>query len=329
MGREATGLSHKARVGTPSVKDAMLLLLRLVIAVVSMVVAYGLGTMVMGDTSVPLTPQEAGQAGTALVTVATASALVLSFLVLRSTLRGVRLMGALMLVHFGVETFMTQIETLYFNNAVQMGSEMLLGIIAAGAVRALVFAPVAVILFGKVKPLGQPPVPGRPRAACRLWPCLLALGTLYAMIYFGFGYFVAWQWEDVRLYYSGTAAMKPFLAHFRDLFLSDNPSIVPFQLLRGVLWTGLALLVVRMARLKRWKAALTVGSAFVVLVALPLRLFPNPYMPPTVRQAHFCEILFSMLFYGGVAGWILHGPAEADCSTGPVAGASDTSVRDV
>jgi hypothetical protein len=122
-----------------------------------------------------------------------------------------------------------------------------------------------------------------------------------------FGYFVAWQWEETRLYYTGATTIKPFFNHFRDLFLKEDPLIVPFQLLRGALWAGLATLIVRAIEAERWEASLAVASTFAVLLALPLGLFPNPYMPPAVARSHFIETGSSMLLYGGIAGWALHG----------------------
>lgn len=46
--------------------------------------------------------------------------------------------------------------------------------------------------------------------------------------------------------------------------------------------------------------------AFAMLVALPIGLFPNPYMPPMVARAHFIELLCSILLLGAIAGWMLH-----------------------
>jgi hypothetical protein len=135
---------------------------------------------------------------------------------------------------------------------------------------------------------------------------LAALAVLYVVVYFVFGYFVAWQWEEARLFYSGTTDIKPFFTHFGDLFLKEDPVIIPFQLLRGALWTALALVIVWMMKGRRWEASLAVALTFSALLAVPLGLFPNPYMPPMVRQAHFIEILSSMLLFGGIAGWVLH-----------------------
>ena len=72
------------------------------------------------------------------------------------------------------------------------------------------------------------------------------------------------------------------------------------------MWTGLALAIVRIMRASRWGTSLTVALTFAVLLSLPIGLFPNPYMPPMVRQAHFYGLASPMLVFGGIAGWVLH-----------------------
>jgi hypothetical protein len=285
------------------------MLLRLVLAFIATSVAYFLGTVVIGDTSVTMTPEEMSQAGMAVIAVSLIGALVSSFLILRSPWHRLRLIGAVMLVHFGLETFMAQIETLYFNSALQMGTDMFAGIVAAGAVRALVFAPLAVLILGKMKKPAQPPEKEATGASSGWRECLAALAVLYVVVYFVFGYFVAWQRAETRLLYSATTAIKPFLAHYRDLFFKEDPAILPFQLLRGALWTALTIVTVWMIRARPWETSLAVALTFAVLLALPLGLSPNPYVPPLVRQAHSSEQASSMLVLGGIAGWVLHGSA--------------------
>lgn len=289
-----------------TIKITSILLLRLALAFIAMLVAYILSTMVIGETNIIMTPEEASQAGRALIFVSLINALVLSFLILRSPWYGLKLIGAVILVHFGVETFMAQIETLYFNSAVQMGTAMFVGIVAAGVLRALIFAPLAVFIFGKMKKSVQPE---EKRAAAVLsgWgKRFAALAVFYVVVYFMFGYFVAWQWEETRLYYTGTTAIKPFFTHFWDLFFKEDSLIIPFQLLRGALWTSLAITIVRMTKTKRWEASLAVALTFAVLLSLPLGLFPNPFMPPMVARSHFFEVSSSMLLFGGIAGWVMY-----------------------
>jgi hypothetical protein len=286
------------------VRQTSLLLLRLGLAFVVMSIAYMLSTRVIGQANTILTPEEVSQAGRAFVLVSLIDALVLSFLILRSPWHGLKLIGTVILVHFGAETFMAQIETLYYNSAVQMESAEFAGIVAAGALRALIFAPLAAIIFAKIKK------PVHPAERVAVVPSgwgkrFAALAVFYVVVYFLFGYLVAWQWEETRLYYSGTTAIKPFFTHFGDLFLTEDPIIIPFQLLRGALWTGLGTVIVRMMNAKRWEASLAVALTFAVLLALPLGLFPNPYMPPMVARSHFLEISSSMLLFGGITGWIM------------------------
>ncbi|NIM06337.1 MAG: hypothetical protein GTN65_12145, partial [Armatimonadetes bacterium] len=233
------------------VKQTSLLVVRLGLAFLAMLAAYVLGTMVIGQTDLSLTPEEANRAGQALLLVSLMNALVLSFLILRSPWHGLKLIGAVGLVHFGVETFMAQIETLYFNSAVQMGAAEFVGIVAAGGLRAVIFAPLAVVIFGKLKKPAEP-IEKRAAALPSEWGKRFAvLAVFYVFVYFLFGYFVAWQWEETRLYYTGSTAIKPFFVHFRDLFLIEDPLILPFQVLRGALWTALAVAIVRMMKAKR------------------------------------------------------------------------------
>ena len=287
------------------IKRTSILLFRLALAFIAMLVAYILSTMVIGETNIIMTPEEASQAGRALIAVSLINALVLSFLILRSPWHGLNLIGAVVLVHFGVETFMAQIETLYFNSAVQMGIAELVGIVAAGSLRALIFAPLAVFIFGKMKKSVQPEEKRAAAGPSEWGKRFAALAVFYVVVYFMFGYFVAWQWEETRLFYSGTTAIKPFFSHFWDLFRTD-PIILPFQVLRGVLWTTLAMAIVWMMKAKRWEASLAVALTFAVLLSLPLGLFPNPYMPPMVARSHFLEVSSSMLLFGGIAGWVMY-----------------------
>jgi len=287
------------------VKQTFLLLLRLVLAFIAMLIAYFLSTMVIEQTNTIMTPEEASRAVQALFLVSLINALVLSYPILRSRWHGLKLIGAVILVQFGVETFMAQIETLYFNSAIQMGTAEFVGIVAAGALRALIFAPLAVFILGKMKKSVQPEEKRKTAALSEWGKRFAALALLYVVVYFMFGYFVAWQWAETRLFYSGTASIKPLFSHFWDLFRTD-PIILPFQVLRGALWTTLAIAIVRMIKAKRWEASLAVALTFAVFISSAIGLFPNPYMPPMVRQAHFFELSSSMLVFGGIAGWVMY-----------------------
>ncbi len=70
-------------------------------------------------------------------------------------------------------------------------------------------------------------------------------------------------------------------------------------------WTALALPVIRMMKGRWWEAGLAVALLFSVLMGF-LLLLPNPYMPDTIRMAHFGEVSLSNFLFGGVVVWLLN-----------------------
>ncbi len=272
---------------------------------ITMLFAFILGAMIAGQTgSAALSPAEEQESSQALLIFCVINALVLSVLILRSHWSGLRLIGAVFLLQWGIQTFMTQIETVFFNSALQVSTAELLRIIASGALCALIFAPLAVLFLGKLKrgtEVDTSPVP-LPLTVFDWLKRFALLAVIYVCVYFIFGYFVAWQWSETRQFYTGTTEIQPFLTNTWNT-LQSSPVIFLFQLFRGLLWAGLALLAVRMLKGKPWEISLTLALLFSVLISVGL-IFPNPYMPPIVRQAHFFELLSSMFVYGWVAGWV-------------------------
>ncbi len=137
------------------IKNAFALLVRLILVSVAMSIAYMVSTLVMGQTETTLTPEEASWVGIALVLVSTINALVLAYPILLSRWRGLKLIGALFLVQFGVETFMTQLESLYFNRTLQISTSEMVGLVSSGVIRALIFAPLAIWFLGRMKHAGR------------------------------------------------------------------------------------------------------------------------------------------------------------------------------
>lgn len=92
------------------------------------------------------------------------------------------------MVMFGVQTFMSQIETLFFINALQLPFDLVMRIIASGFLRALVFAPLAVVILSKLR--GTPDYRDAPRLVMsqNQWLIRFALLSLvYVIVYFAFG----------------------------------------------------------------------------------------------------------------------------------------------
>jgi hypothetical protein len=85
--------------------------------------------------------------------------------------------------------------------------------------------------------------------------------------------------------------------------------ILPFQIVRGLIWASLAFLILTMMECSWREKALAVALVFSILPSSFL-LLPNPYMPDQIRIAHFVEILSSNFIFGFIASWLLKSPAE-------------------
>ena len=261
---------------------------------------YALAGGIIGQQ--PSTDADTGATAGILLVVCILNASVMAYIILRSRWSGWRLMLAIFVVYYGVTTFMGQIESAVFITRLPPG--LLPRLFLAGAAIALPFSILAVIVLGKRKgdSEGTTSLP-------RDWPWRLGvLAVAYVILYFSFGYFIAWQSPAVREYYGGVDH-GGFFAHMRFV-VSDTPWLVPFQLLRGLLWTAIALPVIAMMTGRRTEIALALGLLFAVVMNSQL-LLPNPYMPEPVRMAHLIETASSNFIFGWLVGWILTRPCPA------------------
>ena len=201
-----------------------------------------------------------------------------------ATVRGFRLALLLFIVLFGTQTAMMQIETLAFNRSVGMPLRDLLVVIVAGAANAAAVAAAASLLF-RGPSSGAWPSP--PNLGWRL----AAVSLAYVGCYYGAGQFIAWGYAAVREYYGQGEGI-------------DQRVLLPFQLLRGLLWSLIALFLA--LRLKGSVVQrLAVMMLLFPLLTAPLLLYPNSYMPVTVAQAHLIEVGVSEAIWGAIAALLL------------------------
>jgi hypothetical protein len=239
-------------------------------------------------------PAEAGTTLLALFVVSLVNAAVLSYVILRSRWTGWKLVVAIFFVFYGVGTLMPQIETAFFITSLPPG--MLTRLFLAGAIMSAVFSPLAVLILGKARNRADGTTGiSWPRMSGRAWVTkLLLIIVLYVVIYFTFGYFIAWRSAAVRAYYGGSDPGS-FIAQITSV-LRDQPSLFVLQVVRALLWTAIALPVMRMMKGKWWEAALAVALLFAVTSSQ--LLLPNPLMPYEVRMAHLLETATSNFLFG-------------------------------
>ena len=278
--------------------SAISVALRVVALTFILFVCYGVGSGV-AMRGIPQPSAGGGSAAVSLVVVCVLQTLILSYLTIRSRWSGWRLMLAIFFIFYGVATFMPQIESAVFLKT-QLPAGMVPRLFLMGFLVAAPFSVLAVIILGKRKPALTDNQSGMSVSVTPVKLAVIALA--YVILYFTFGYFIAWRNPAVREYYGGSDP-GTFLAQMRNV-VRDTPWLVPFQVLRAMCWVAIALPIIRMLKADRREISLALGVTFSVLMNA-LLLLPNPYMPEPVRMAHLVETASSNFLFGLLVGWLL------------------------
>ena len=243
--------------------------------------------------------EEAGAALLALLVISLINGAMWSYVILRAGWTGWKLILTIFLVFYGVTTLMPQIETAFFITSLPPG--MLPRLFIAGAIIAAVFSPLSVLILGKARARSEL-TSEWPRMSAGSWVARLSLiVVIYVVIYFTFGYFIAWKSAAVRAYYGGHDPGS-FFGQVASV-LRDRPSLFLLQVVRALLWTAIAVPVIRMMKGNWWEAGFSVALLFAVTSSQ--LLLPNPLMPYDVRMAHLLETSTSNFLFGWLVVLIL------------------------
>lgn len=239
-------------------------------------------------------PMESVMSSLSLLAVSILNVLLIAWFVNRTRLSGFRLGVQVFVMLFGVMFFMTQIETLMFNRAIAMPAEVLLATVSSGFLVALSVAGMAVL---HRRALGRVVRRAMHVNTQRNITKLLMLGIIYMIFYFFFGYYTAWQVPELREFYSGSSEIIPFADHMLALVWRDS-ALPVFQIMRGLLWVGIAYSVIAaLGPMRTWERLAMVGLAISIPLATPL-FVPNEFMPPLIREAHFYELMIENFLFG-------------------------------
>lgn len=227
---------------------------------------------------------------------------IIMYFIYNSRHKGWTLAGILFLVTFGIQYFMSQIETLWFNDSLKLQINSIWAIVIGGAVMALLFSFTATWLTGKFRSSNESRIK---QVKIQLYPMvkriLLLSVVVWPLVYFLAGYLIAWQFAETRLFYSGTTEMDSFYSIMEANIASG---LYFFQIFRGALWILIALLVMYTTRGSWIHKGLILGMLFAILGSSGL-LLPNPVMPYMVRMSHLVETAPSSFIWGMVLAWFL------------------------
>ncbi len=293
----------------------------LALVIILLVVYFATSAMVLTDMAAATSPDDAGAAMVGALVMILVNALILTTIVRLSTWRGWALVAGLTFSFYGVHTFVGQIEAYAFltdlgeligsgaTPVLTMPLDFIGAMFLVGLALAVAGVPLTVLLFGRHKPQSVRSGATQSRRYLRRFSAgqwawkLAAIIVVYELLYFGFGYYVAWSSEAVRAFYQGAHPGSFPAALWQNLV--NTPLVYPWQALRALLWVAFTLPVIMMLRRHGWKGALTLAF----FVALPMNLghlVPNPFMPDAVRLAHFVETTSSNFLFGLILFWLLH-----------------------
>jgi hypothetical protein len=286
-------------------KTAAFVVLRVVALTIILFICFAVAAGAVGFAGNPQTSGQSGGGAIPLLAVCFLETVVMARLILRSRWTGWRLIAAIFFVFYGVTTFMPQIESAVFLTRLPPG--MLPRLFLMGALIAAPFSVLAVLILGKRKAeIVSDEGDSRLVMPASDWAWKLAvIAIVYVILYFTFGYFIAWRNPAVREYYGGIDPGS--VVSQMGSVVRDTPWLIPFQVLRAMCWVALALPVIRMMKGQWPETALSIGLLFAVVMNAQL-LLPNPYMPEPVRMAHLLETASSNFIFGVFVGWLLAAP---------------------
>ncbi len=226
-----------------------------------------------------------------LITQIIINSIALVYLISRLKLKGFKLIITTALIVYGIQIFMTQIETWIFIEAFPMfDKNELLKLFIGSLILFLVVSLIAYLIFKPTQQeLGKPDY----KSLTKGWMWKIpVLSIVYMLLYVVFGLIIAWRSEELRNFYANSFGDMDFL------------ELRIIQIFRGFLWITICIPIVIWLKGKRIEKIISISLLLAVLPTI-LLLFPNPYMPAEVRLTHFVEVFLSNGIFGLILGYML------------------------
>jgi hypothetical protein len=291
-----------------SFKKLLIICLQVLGAMLAFVVSLVIANMLF-----PLSPaiMEAAKSATGFLSSpadflfnAIANAAILVWTARRSSFKGLAMIGQLLVLSFGTQVFMTQIETGYFLSAFPLLQDnfQLYNLILRGFLTSLFFSLLVTLICGgfsrKPRPQAYFEVTASNAVKHGAW-----LAFVYLVLYMLAGYFIAWQIRELRLFYGGPAEVNGFFEQWASTAMG-KPEFPVFQYFRGILWILCLLPLFIGFSGRRTELVILSGLALALLPTAQLA-FANPLMPASVSLGHFWEVSISTGIFGALCAWFI------------------------
>jgi hypothetical protein len=203
---------------------------------------------------------------------------------------------------FFIYAFMPQIETLLFRSAFfVVNKTAILLLMIAGGLPVVLTVLLGVKLFrNNFKPSrysrdqGYSTVKG-------LTIKLLSAGLFYLSVSVVLNYFISWQIEDLRIFYTGSSEKAGFINRLIEI-RNATPFIYLFQFAKGVLF---GVFILPVANMFKNKSSVMLTTLILVLETSAIRsIIPDLLLPDVVRAGHLLETS-SSLFLFSIINWLM------------------------
>ena len=289
------------------IKSVIVMSLKIIVLTIVMFILWTIGASIFTANSAlaqQMSPDDAAASGLMLIVVSFIDTLILTYFILRSRLRGLRLMVTVSLVLYGVKTFLSIIEAWWFMTDVT--AQEIPGLFLMTVPMAVLFPVIAVWMLGKAKKGEEVDETPNTRLVMPtgqlVWKVAFLAVIVYPVLFWTFGYYVAFSNPELVAYYGATHPGS-FLAQMSNVW-ADDPFVFLFEVFRGLLWVALAIPVIRTTKGRVWEAGLILVLLFS-LVQNDVHLIPG-VMPPSVRLSHFIETASSNCIFAVITTWLLH-----------------------
>ena len=249
--------------------------------------------------------------GAAMLFNGAVNATILVWAARRSSLKGFALAGGLFVFSYLAQIFQTQIETAYFLPAFPLlqNNFEVYRLFLRGAITSAIFALLVTLFAGgfsrKPRDAARFTVPAEQFLKASAW-----LGVVYLVLYLLFGYYVAWQSQELRVFYGGPAVLNSFADQILVTLMS-KPEMPFFQYARGILWT-VCLIPLFKGFTGRRVELIALSALALALLPTAQLAFANPLMPADVSLYHFWEVSISTGIFGALSAWFVTSLLDAD-----------------
>jgi len=272
----------------------------IIVVTIIQIVAFIIATQIIQfGPGFALTQEEASQSGSILAAISLINSIIIFYFFRRVKNTDYKLLFWFIFTWYGIGTIVQQLDTWYYIDAFPLlNNSLVLKIFLMQFINTILVIPASFFIVSR-KSNDVININIKKVLNLNILKYFLFISIVYVLLYYLAGYFIAWQFDAIRVHYTGSLDKLSFFDHTLQL-IKREPDFFPFHILRGVLWFSFGIPLF-MALSKR-KKEYYIYSFFLFALLPSLQLFlPNPLMSEAVRMGHFIEGFISNGIFGIIA----------------------------